>query len=116
LIFIKAEKSDYWKDKKPVEPIKTDEEKIALTRDWLAREDPDSTPFHGFFSVWPVVTLSISGFCCVLSFLCGCVHLLGGEGKRSQIETANKEYELEQQKIQDFKEKRRIAGLQKESN
>jgi len=98
------------------EPQKSPEEKISLTRDWLARDNPDATPFYGFFPVWPAVTMSISGFFVVLAFLSACVHLLGGEGKRAQIEEANKEYELEQKKISELQEKRRLAGLQKASN
>ncbi len=40
---------------------KTEEEIIALTRDWLAREDPDQTPFYGFFPVWPAMLMVIAG-------------------------------------------------------
>ena len=52
---------EYWKSLEVPEVKKTAEENIALTRDWLGRENPDKTPFYGFFPVWPAMLMAIAG-------------------------------------------------------
>jgi hypothetical protein len=36
---------------------------ISLTRDWLGRENPDSTPTYGFFPIWVFFLLLVAGIC-----------------------------------------------------
>ena len=52
-------------------------------------------------------------FFVLLTVVSGCVHLLGGHGRRAQIEEQNKEYEAEQKKLMEHQERRRIAELSK---
>lgn len=55
------EQDAYWAPKTQTKPGKTVEELIALNRDYIGRVDPDATPLFGFFPVWPVMLLGISG-------------------------------------------------------
>jgi hypothetical protein len=43
-------------------------QKVALTRDWFGREDPNNYPARGFFPVWPFLLLTIAGtFFCIFN-------------------------------------------------
>ena len=89
------------------------EETIALNRDWLGRENPNADHFNGFFPVWVAVMMSVSGLFSCLAILSGCIHLLGFKGKRAKIEKQNKEYELEQEKVAEHQESRRLEEIRK---
>lgn len=36
-------------------------QKVALTRDWFGRTNPNSYPTHGFFPVWPLLLVTLAG-------------------------------------------------------
>jgi hypothetical protein len=36
-------------------------QKVAQTRDWFGREDPNKYPTQGFFPVWPLLLVTIAG-------------------------------------------------------
>jgi len=37
-------------------------QKVALNRDWFGRDSPNTNPTYGFYPVWPVLLIRISGF------------------------------------------------------
>ncbi len=45
----------------------------------------------------------------VTALLAACCHLLGGYGRRKQMEAEKREYDLEQQRLEELAQKRRLA-------
>ena len=54
----------------------TRDEQIALTRDHLARENPDEL-LYGFIPVWAIVIYVISGVCFVLAIVSALCYVAG---------------------------------------
>ncbi len=64
ILHLKDDEYDYYDDVEKEDPKSKLAKKqiIAFSRDWLARENPDTFfGFSAFFPVWAVVMLAISG-------------------------------------------------------